>query len=54
MTDGESQIEALHHIDRGYELFETKFANLGADIVRYNDDDTSSAGINKGNINASI
>ena len=29
MADGESEIEALHHIDRGYELLETKFANLG-------------------------
>ena len=38
MAEGESIIESLHHIDRGYELFETKFANLGADIVRYNDE----------------
>lgn len=38
MADGESTIESLHHIDRGYELFETKFANLGANIVRYNDE----------------
>ena len=37
MAEGESIIESLHHIDRGYELFETKFANLGANIVRYND-----------------
>ena len=38
MADGTSEIESLHHIDRGYELFETKFANLGANIVRYNDE----------------
>lgn len=38
MAEGESVIESLHHIDRGYELFESKFANLGASIVRYNDD----------------
>lgn len=59
MAEGESEIEALHHIDRGYELFETKFANLGADIVRYNDEsDVNNKNIlevsNKGNINASI
>jgi len=38
MAEGETIIESLHHIDRGYELFETKFANLGANIVRYNDE----------------
>ena len=59
MAEGESEIEALHHIDRGYELFETKFANLGADIVRYNDEsDILPKNIievnNKGNVNASI
>ena len=57
MAEGESEIEALHHIDRGYELFETKFANLGADIVRYNDEsEKSDSNIIevKGNLNASI
>ncbi len=59
MAEGESDIEALHHIDRGYELFETKFANLGANIVRYNDEsDILTKNIaevtNKGSINASI
>ena len=59
MAEGTSEIEALHHIDRGYELFETKFANLGANIIRYNDEsdvlnsDISNL-ITKGNINASI
>ena len=57
MAEGESEIEALHHIDRGYELFETKFANLGANIVRYNDEsDLSDSSVTnvKENINASI
>lgn len=60
MAEGESVIEALHHIDRGYELFETKFANLGANIIRYNDEDDISNSLNnhcqitKGNLNASI
>lgn len=53
MAEGESEIESLHHIDRGYEIFESKFANLGADIVRYNDE-CDTLEINKGNINASI
>lgn len=53
MSDGVSEIESLHHIDRGYEIFESKFASLGADIVRYNDD-SDSLEINKGNVNASI
>ncbi len=58
MAEGTSEIESLHHIDRGYELFETKFANLGADIVRYNDESddlntqSSVIEIAKGNINA--
>ena len=57
MAEGESEIEALHHIDRGYELFVTNFANLGADIVRYNDEsEKSDSNIIevKGNLNASI
>ena len=54
---GESEIHGLQHIDRGYELFETKFANLGANIVRYNDEsDLSDSSVTnvKENINASI
>ena len=60
MAEGESIIEALHHIDRGYELFETKFANLGANIVRYNDESdilnssSNEIKITKENLNASI
>ena len=38
MADGVSEIESLHHIDREYENFEEKFRNIGADIIRYNDD----------------
>ena len=38
MADGVSEIESLYHIDRGYENFEEKFRNIGADIIRYNDD----------------
>ena len=37
MADGYSEIENLHHIDRGYEDFESKFQKLGAEIIRYND-----------------
>lgn len=38
MAEGETNIENLHHIDRGYENFERKFSALGASIVRYEDD----------------
>ena len=38
MAEGVSEIESLHHIDRGYENFEEKFRNIGADIIRYNDE----------------
>ncbi len=37
MADGVSEIESIHHIDRGYENFEEKFRNLGAQIVRFDD-----------------
>lgn len=37
MAEGCSNIESLNHIDRGYELIETKLKALGADITRYND-----------------
>lgn len=38
MASGESIVEKLHHIDRGYDAFETKLANLGAKITRFNDE----------------
>ena len=34
MADGVSEVSKLHHIDRGYEHFDTKLRNLGAKIVR--------------------
>lgn len=33
-AEGESQIEQIHHIDRGYENLHLKLKNLGADIER--------------------
>lgn len=33
-AEGVSEIENVHHIDRGYESFELKLRNLGASIVR--------------------
>ncbi len=38
IASGESIVEKLHHIDRGYDAFETKLTNLGAKITRFNDD----------------
>ena len=40
MANGESIVEKLHHIDRGYECFEDKLRKLGAKIQRFNDDET--------------
>lgn len=34
MADGTTEITDIHHIDRGYENFEKKFASLGGDIHR--------------------
>lgn len=39
MANGESVVEKLHHIDRGYECFETKLKDLGAKITRFNDEE---------------
>ena len=41
MANGESQIEKLHHIDRGYESFEEKIRSLGGKIIRYNDNEVT-------------
>ena len=38
MANGETTVEKLHHIDRGYEEFEHKLQNLGAKICRYDDE----------------
>lgn len=37
MAQGETIVEKLHHIDRGYEEFEYKIRNLGGKIYRYDD-----------------
>ena len=31
-SDGETEVEDIYHIERGYEDFEVKLCNLGADI----------------------
>ena len=41
MAEGETIVEKLHHIDRGYETFEKKLSSLGAKIIRFNDEDIS-------------
>ena len=45
MADGTSTIENLHHIDRGYENFDTKLRALGANIIRYNDETEEAKGL---------
>lgn len=42
IANGETIVEKLHHIDRGYEEFECKLQNLGAKIIRFSEDDTNS------------
>ncbi len=51
MADGESNVEKLHHIDRGYEAFEYKLRQLGAKIIRY--DDSEVTNLTKGVLNES-
>ena len=41
MASGETIVEKLHHIDRGYEEFEHKLQGLGAKINRYNEEENS-------------
>ncbi|MCK8817337.1 UDP-N-acetylglucosamine 1-carboxyvinyltransferase [Natroniella sulfidigena] len=36
-AEGETIIENIYHIDRGYEYLEDKLSNLGADIIRKSD-----------------
>lgn len=38
MAEGNSIVEKLHHIDRGYENFETKIRLLGGKIERRDED----------------
>lgn len=53
MANGESIIDNIYHIDRGYELLEEKFTNIGADIQRFNEDDADIITQNKGNLSES-
>ncbi len=53
MANGESIIDNIYHIDRGYELLEQKFRMIGADIVRFNDDEPDVVNQNKGNLSES-
>ena len=48
MANGETIVEKLHHIDRGYEEFEYKLRNLGGRIYRYDD------GIDGTNLNQAV
>ncbi len=52
MAEGESNIDNIYHIDRGYELLENKFKLIGADIERYSDDNDV-LNQNKGNLSES-
>ena len=42
MANGETYVEKIHHIDRGYEAFETKLQQLGGKIYRIDDEMTNS------------
>ena len=48
MANGQTIVEKLHHIDRGYEAFEQKLQSMGAKIIRYNEtsEDSASSVIN--------
>ena len=41
MASGETIVEKIHHIDRGYEAFEYKLSAMGAKIQRFNDEDVN-------------
>ena len=41
MASGETIVEKLHHIDRGYEEFEQKLSALGAKIKRYSEENST-------------
>ncbi len=45
MANGESVVEKLHHIDRGYEYFEAKLCGLGAKIQRFDDEQLNLKGV---------
>lgn len=42
IANGETIVEKLHHIDRGYEDFEHKLSKLGAKIARFDSDNGNS------------
>lgn len=46
MAEGNSVIENLHHIDRGYENFESKLRLLGGKIERKEDDSSNNLKVN--------
>ncbi|MCM1265876.1 MAG: UDP-N-acetylglucosamine 1-carboxyvinyltransferase [Candidatus Gastranaerophilales bacterium] len=46
MAGGTTEIENLHHIDRGYERFDEKIKNLGGNIIRYRDDSVEEMKVN--------
>ena len=48
MAEGNSVIENLHHIDRGYENFETKLRLLGGKIERREDTSSSTISLTEG------
>ena len=53
MANGVSTIDNIYHIDRGYELIEEKFRMIGADVVRFEQDDTATISQSKGNLSES-
>lgn len=53
MAEGESTIDNIYHIDRGYELIEHKFKMINADIIRYSDEDNTVISQGKGNFSES-
>ena len=46
MANGETIVEKLHHIDRGYEDFEAKLRSLGGKIYRYDDSNMKDNNVN--------
>ena len=50
MASGETIVEKIHHIDRGYETFESKLCAMGAKIQRFNDDETNISTIGANNM----
>lgn len=53
MANGVSTIDNIYHIDRGYELIEDKFKMIGADVIRYEEDENTIISQGKGNLSES-